>query len=309
MTFPRKNWSLQSFKQYFKSADTLDTETELGLGNSLLAAIAIHGIVLLTLSFTLPERPARIVDKALEITVVRPKEAAEKPEQADFLAKANQEGSGNIDEAAKPTTSEALEAEVEIQTSVENLSDFTPPPDIESKPNEQSQPLVTVATPQKEKADDSPNDEEQEVTPQPIIEQMLANTQKEIDRLSAELDEKTRAYAKRPNRKQITAATKEHIYAEYMEMWRRKVEQTGKLNYPTGHTGSVILHVAVRSDGSLEKVRIIEADNSSVINDAAVEIARLSAPYPPFPPDLKKKADILDIVRTWRFVREMTVEQ
>lgn len=286
-----------------------DIAIDPGFGNSLIAAIMIHGVVLLTLSFSLPDIPARSIDQALEITVVRPDKPAEKPEEADFLAQANQQGGGNQDEAVKPTVNEALQAPVEIQTDIENLTDFAPPPEIEQDIAKQTDPVITVATPEEIKIDDSPVDETDEVTTSQALEQLLANTQKEIDNLSATLDLKTRAYAKRPKRDQITAATKEHIYAEYMDMWREKVERIGNLNYPSGATGSVILHVAIRSDGSVEKIRIVEPDDSPFINDAAVEIARLASPYPPFPAELRKKVDILDIVRTWRFVREMTVSQ
>jgi protein TonB len=38
-----------------------------------------------------------------------------------------------------------------------------------------------------------------------------------------------------------------------------------------------------------------------VLDDAAISIVRLSAPFAPFPPDIAKDTDILSITRTWSF--------
>ena len=146
--------------------------------------------------------------------------------------------------------------------------------------------------------------EEREAEHIPSPSQLLADLQREIKKIEAELDDKTLAYAQRPRRKAINASTREHIYAAYMEAWRRKVERVGNLNYPKGHMGDVVVHVAVRSDGSVEKMRIMKHADSSLINESALKIATLAAPFPPFPAEIREKTDILDIIRTWRFVEE-----
>jgi len=40
-----------------------------------------------------------------------------------------------------------------------------------------------------------------------------------------------------------------------------------------------------------------------VLDQAAVRIVELAAPYAPFPPDISAETDILDITRTWQFQR------
>ena len=50
--------------------------------------------------------------------------------------------------------------------------------------------------------------------------------------LSAQVDQRLQAYAKRPRRMWISASTRQHAYAAYMEAWRAKVERIGNLNYP-----------------------------------------------------------------------------
>jgi protein TonB len=37
------------------------------------------------------------------------------------------------------------------------------------------------------------------------------------------------------------------------------------------------------------------------LDDAAIRIVRMAAPFAPFPPELRKDVDRLEIIRTWKF--------
>jgi protein TonB len=137
---------------------------------------------------------------------------------------------------------------------------------------------------------------------------ILASRGQEIDRLTANLQAKTAAYASRVRRKSVSASTREFRYASYLGAWARKVERIGNLNYPQAARdqrmfGSLILHVAVRSDGSVEQIRVVRSSGYDLLDEAAVRIVELAAPYAPFPPDIAAETDVLDIVRTWQFLR------
>ena len=111
-----------------------------------------------------------------------------------------------------------------------------------------------------------------------------------------------------PKRKSINASTKEYKYAAYLDAWRRKVERIGNLNYPDQAKrsklyGNLVLHVAVKADGSVEHVKVLHSSGHQILDDAAVRIVRLAAPYSPFPNEIRKETDILDITRTWQFLR------
>ena len=271
-------------------------------GNSLLAALLLHGLVILTFNFDmLPSQPANI-DQSLEITVVAPKSLVEAPDDADFLAQANQQGGGNTDEVVKPTVNEAMQGPVDLQTADQTSSEFSPPEEFDRLVKPDEPPRLAVKTVSTFRILEAAEETETEQTPSPS--QLLADLQQEITRLEAEIDDKTVAYAQRPRRKSINAATREHIYAAYMESWRRKIERVGNLNYPKGHMGDVVVHIAVRQDGSVEKMRILRHADSSLINESALKIATLAAPFPPFPEEIRQKTDILDIIRTWRFLEE-----
>ena len=59
--------------------------------------------------------------------------------------------------------------------------------------------------------------------------------------------------------------------------------------------------VAVRVDGQVEDIRILETSGSKVLDDAAERIALLAAPFDPLPEGISRETDILEIIRTWRF--------
>jgi protein TonB len=54
----------------------------------------------------------------------------------------------------------------------------------------------------------------------------------------------------------------------------------------------------------VEEVVILESSGERILDDAAQQIVRLAAPFAPFPSEIRREADRLEIIRTWRF--EMT---
>ncbi len=128
----------------------------------------------------------------------------------------------------------------------------------------------------------------------------------EIASLDAEIAERMEAKAKRPRRKFISATTSEYKFAAYMEAWRAKVERIGNLNYPDEArrdklSGSLILDVALKSDGSIEEITVRKPSGHATLDDAAIRIVKLAAPYAAFPAEFNKEVDILHITRTWQF--------
>lgn len=277
-------------------------DINLTLANTLILALAIHSIVILAIDFESPQESSSSRLQSLEVTVATQSDP-EKPENADFYAQANQSGGGNLDKAFKPTLSSELEGNIDIHTDDVNRSEFSPSRQAAEQQPDAGIPRLTITRASafsisETFTDNSPSGEQSSPS------ELLANLSQEIHLLEAELDDKTEAFAKSGRRKIIAAATSEHLYAAYMERWRRKIESVGNLNYPVGADGSVVVHIAVRYDGSVEKIRLLKPSESSQINESALSIARLAAPFPPFPDSIREKTDILDIIRTWRFQKD-----
>ncbi|MCC7278395.1 MAG: TonB family protein [Chromatiaceae bacterium] len=299
---------------------------------ALLVALVLHGLLILALGFQAPE-PARAPSRTLEVLVLRQPEAARSPPPAaEALAQANREASGTASEiaatdrrpgerSAEPSDLPALAEEPDpLSLPVMPEADTPAPPPVPgaslAPPTEAAsltatlpEPLPTEPAPALER----PAEPELQPSPQPALvprpsaAQILASRGQEIAKLNAKIEEDTAAYASRTRRKAISASTQEYKYASYLEAWRRKVESIGNLNYPEEAKrrqlyGNLILRVALRADGTLEEVRVLRSSGSEVLDQAAVRIVNLAAPYAPFPPDIRKETDVLDITRTWQFL-------
>ncbi len=295
------------------------------LGLTLFFAISLHITLILGVGFEITQPKPQAAARTLEVMVVHNARKPKEPDEADFLAQTDQQGGGEQQEITKPTVEPIpprlpvppAKSQPALETPVAPAAatPSTPEPEPVSEPTsptpQPSKKLVAQKA-SKTTVDSAPPPKTQE-TAKPkkrkrlSISQLLASSNQEIKRISAELDRKTKAYAKRPRRKAINASTKEYKYATYLDAWRRKVERVGNLNYPDEAKrkklyGNLVLHVAVRADGSIDSLRILHSSGHKLLDDAAVRIVKLAAPFAPFPPDILNETDILDITRTWRFL-------
>jgi len=128
----------------------------------------------------------------------------------------------------------------------------------------------------------------------------------EMARLAAEVHLRSAQYAKRPNRKFVSASTREYAYANYLRAWVDRAEQVGNLNYPDEARqrrlgGQVVISVGVRRDGSVESSRILRSSGTPLLDEAALRVIQLAQPFPPLP-NTDDQIDILQVTRTWVFL-------
>ncbi|MDQ7987876.1 energy transducer TonB [Pseudomonas sp. G34] len=271
------------------------------LGFTLFLAAVLHIALILGVGFTFAE-PGQI-SKTLEITLSTFK-SDEKPKEADFLAQDNQQGSGTLEKKAAPTTTEQAPFQ---DTEVRKVTPAAAPPPPAVKP-EAPKAAVTTRAPQQQKAPAK----REETKPTPPSQEApsfdSAQLSAEIASLEAELSNEVQQYAKRPKIHRLNAAsTMRDKGAWYKDEWRKKVERIGNLNYPDDARrrqihGSLRLLVSINRDGSLYEVMVLESSGEQVLDQAAMRIVRLAAPYAPFTGDLAD-IDRLEIIRTWRFER------
>ena len=96
------------------------------LGFTLFLAAVLHALVILGITFELPS-PSEL-SRSLEITLAS-QPAEEKPDNPDYLAQFNQQGSGTLDDKAAPSTPEQSvfqDSEIKPGAPVEQAA---PPPE------------------------------------------------------------------------------------------------------------------------------------------------------------------------------------
>lgn len=62
-----------------------------------------------------------------------------------------------------------------------------------------------------------------------------------------------------------------------------------------------VVTVAVRADGSVEKVSFVTSSGVPALDEAIRNIVASQAPYGKFPPALARQYDVIEIRRTWIF--------
>ncbi len=263
-----------------------------------LAAV-LHGILILGVSFTLP--PPKTTAETLEITLAHNKSETT-PEDADFLAQMNQQGSGTLEEKAVVSTTEIAAFEDNLVREIDPIQQQASQTPIKHSAEKQ----LSTTTTSLFKTAKNPEEKELEQTEQISAIAMLQRSL-EIASLEAQLSDKKQVHAKRPRKRQLTAAsTKAAQDAAYLDSWRKRIERFGNLYYPPELKrkdifGSLRLMVAVKADGSVHEIRILKSSGKRVLDDAAKHIVQRSAPFAPFPPDIAENTDILEIIRTWQF--------
>jgi protein TonB len=254
---------------------------------TLFLAIAFHAIVILGITFgTQDDLPPEDIMRTLDITVSSKRTPP--PEEADYLAESSQDGGGNVAEKVEPTMASQEQAPA-IQ---------------EQQPAPAPTQVVTAeraAVEVRQEDTQAPEPEKPEITAAELIERSM-----EMVNLSEKLNETMQAYAQRPKQIYVSARTQEFKYANYMREWVKKVERVGNLNYPDaarreGISGKLMMDVALNPDGTVRNISILRSSGHKVIDEAAIRIVNLAAPYPPFPLEIGKDADILHITRTWEF--------
>jgi protein TonB len=127
------------------------------------------------------------------------------------------------------------------------------------------------------------------------------------DRMVAEPDEQTQIRGDPSRVLIVTGRTQESRIAPYLDRWKRKVERIGTLNFPDQArrqrlSGSPTLEVAIRADGTLEAIVVRRSSGEKLLDQAALGILRLAAPFEPFPLEIREEYDVLRFVYEWQFI-------
>lgn len=265
-------------------------------GFSMFLAIAVHALLIFGLGFKLHQD--KQAAPTLEITLAQHQTDSE-PENADFLAQSNQQGSGNISDRNEITT----DRQADIQDA--NLKKTGAPlQQVQEQSVVSKTPAVSTIADSLQSTADKLAPKEME---QPVITPLPQAASLEIASLKAKLDQQQQEYSKLPRVLRITSArTKAADHAAYLRYWIDRIEMVGNNNYPEEARqkslyGDLWLAVTLLPNGTVDSVEVLLSSGQRVLDQAAIRTVRLASPFAPFPPE-RKQWDKLEIIRTWRFV-------
>src|SRR5690606_32417230 len=264
------------------------------LGGAVMVALALHALLILGLGFKLQSDAA--APATIEVTLAH-RPADETPGESDFIAQFDQQGSGS------EATKQQLTSDRTPTLDDTVFRDTDSPQPIEQRQAEQiraAQQVVATRQPsaeRRDRAEDHQRDGTVDTAPQPL---------REIASLRAKLAHQRQLYSKIPRTLVLTAASaKASDQAEYLRHRIEWVEKIGNENYPEEAQrrklyGTIRLAVALERDGNVAGVEILKSSGQRVLDQAAIRIVRLAAPFQPIPPSIRE--DRIEVIRSWNFI-------
>lgn len=280
-------------------------------------AVVAHALIILGLGFAVDpgDRPVR---EPLDVTWVSDPEAMDPPpEDAERIATRDQAASGEGDQVQEATAPDA---------EGEGIGEPAPEGVEAPLPEDSAPQAVDLAAPEpepqpervtRESGNDRPAEPEMaepDTLEAPDAEQRpsaatLMNRGLESARATAGEERRSFSAGATRTRYVDSLAARSAPEAAYLQAWINKVERVGNLNYPDearrqGLSGSLVLSVRLNPEGELIDIEIARSSGEPVLDQAAIRIVELAAPYAPFTDAMRGEYDELVITRTWAFRRD-----
>ena len=251
---------------------------------ALCVSLLIH-ILFLSFRLGMSEIQNRRLNIPLSIVLVNASNKTP-PKQANKLAQADLQGGGNSenqDATALHRARQGAEARLEIL-------------------EKQQKQMLTKLEELRSKSGGRKSDD-QAITPQ-------------LNSLEAELAKRLQVNGREPRRKVLTGAnTKSVTFAHYFDAMRQKIEAYGSTFFPRANGrplyGSLVIVVSVDSQGRItsnaqgkDGISIGRSSGNPELDRQALAIVRASAPFGPFPLEMRNQIDVLDWISTFDFTRE-----
>lgn len=252
---------------------------------ALCVSLFIH-ILFLSFRWGIGEIQSRRLNTPLSVVLVN---ASNKipPKQANKLAQTDLQGGGKTENQEATALHRArLGAEARLEVL-----------------EKQQKQMLAKLDEQRAKSGGRKSGDDQRIAPQ-------------LNALEAELAKRLQADGREPRRKVLTGAnTKAVSFAHYFDAMRQKIEAYGSAFFPRANGrplyGSLVIVVSVDAQGRIttsaqgkEGVSIGRSSGNPELDRQALAIVRASAPFGPFPAEMRNQIDVLDWISTFDFTRE-----
>ena len=252
---------------------------------ALCVSLFIH-ILFLSFRWGIGEIQSRRLNTPLSVVLVNASNKTP-PKQANKLAQADLQGGGKTENQEATALHRArLGAEARLEVL-----------------EKQQKQMLAKLDEQRAKSGGRKSGDDQRIAPQ-------------LNALEAELAKRLQADGREPRRKVLTGAnTKAVSFAHYFDAMRQKIEAYGSAFFPRANGrplyGSLVIVVSVDTQGRIttsaqgkEGVSIGRSSGNPELDRQALAIVRASAPFGPFPAEMRNQIDVLDWISTFDFTRE-----
>ena len=269
----------------------------------LFLAALVHGVLIIGVTFN-PELTNPFANAiSLEVTIVAdPDQQIDRPDDAEYLAQASQEGGGNTVDTVRPSAPLQSALPVDNQgredgTALNDADAHELATDEVIATQNNSQQAVTInprTEPQKETSIAIAMEAGSEVT--------LPLPQESEATLLISDDEQRQLI--------ISADTRESVVAAYLDSWKRRIEAVGadylpQLKDVENITGSPTLLVTISANGDLTATAVSRTSGSTLLDLASVDIIQRASPFNPFPDAMANEYDSVAFEYKFLFTEQL----
>lgn len=270
------------------------------LSSTLFVAALAHGVVILGVTFAGNPFGESEEPPALNVTLLVDTNSLAEPDAA-LLASVNATGGGGADDADRPTT--MLAADQPLTQRGETLG----------ADSERGRPREAAPEPDRLATHAAADRQIQAVpeateSPSPVPMRAAALLDQSVpDTLAAEIDDAVRSRRSDEDNPLASPAARESTIAAYLVGWRRRVERIGTANFPLDYLnrspGSLhpVLEVVIGANGQLEEIVVRQSSGDAGLDQAALKILRMAAPFEPLPPSILAEHNQLRFAYEWDF--------
>ena len=252
---------------------------------ALCISLVIH-IIFLSVRWGFEEIENRRLNTPLSVVLVNASNNTP-PKEANKLAQADLQGGGKTeiqDATALHRARLGAEARLEVL-------------------EKQQKQMLAKLTEERLRSGGRKSGDDQKMTPQ-------------LNSLEAELAKRLQTDGREPRRKFLTGTNAKAVtFAHYYDAMRQKIEAYGSAFFPRANGrplyGSLVIVISVDAQGRIttnaqgkDGLSIGRSSGNSELDRQAIAIVRASAPFGPFPSEMRNQIDVLDWVSTFEFARD-----
>ena len=268
---------------------------DISLPMAIVIAVSAHALLIFGVSFSMGQDPAALMqDVAKALT-----DNMKPNEDAQYIANASQVGGGSVSEQIRQESAQSSPLSAEQMSETQDVINLQR--QVRQQQYQESYLRTTLSW--RQASVESENDSKQ--AKDDIVEQE-ERLRKQIATLETQLSQRQQVYASKSKVVTVDSnSTTRGDAADYINTFREHVERVGNLQYPVqaraqGITGEVRLMVIISDKGDIKAIRLLESSGSTILDEAAKQSVRQSAPFGKFTSDMSDIVE-LRLIRTYRY--------